>query len=123
MPAARWTSVSMLVMVGIMLTGYYLWAYSVIRMHARIWYSWWQRTCNVRYIPPNSIELSNLVDTEANISSQAPNVSSRASSEDEISHAQLKNETKASSETSTVCNAGNSETSYKHQICNDNNIV
>nr|CAI5841304.1 unnamed protein product [Callosobruchus analis] len=55
-PAARWTSVSLLVMIGIMLIGYYLWVYSVIRMHARMWYNWWQRTCDVRYIAPIAVE-------------------------------------------------------------------
>lgn len=29
-----------------------MWVYSAIRMHARRWYNWWQRTCNVRYIAP-----------------------------------------------------------------------
>lgn len=57
-PAARWTSVSLLVMIGIMLIGYYMWVYSVIRMHARLWYNWWQRTCDVRYIPPSTIEIT-----------------------------------------------------------------
>ncbi|KAG5898274.1 hypothetical protein JTB14_008618 [Gonioctena quinquepunctata] len=56
-PAARWTSVSLLVMIGIMLIGYYMWVHSVIRMHARMWYNWWQRTCDVRYIPPTGINL------------------------------------------------------------------
>nr|CAH7725035.1 unnamed protein product [Callosobruchus chinensis] len=55
-PAARWTSVSLLIMIGIMLIGYYLWVYSVIRMHARMWYNWWQRTCDVRYIAPIGVE-------------------------------------------------------------------
>ncbi|KAJ8966953.1 hypothetical protein NQ314_003175 [Rhamnusium bicolor] len=57
-PAARWTSVSLLVMIGIMLIGYYMWVYSVIRMHARMWYNWWQRTCDVRYIPPSTINIA-----------------------------------------------------------------
>jgi len=56
-PAARWTSVSLLVMIGVMLFGYYLWVYSVIRLHARMWYNWWQRSCVVRYIPPSTISL------------------------------------------------------------------
>lgn len=47
-PAAKWTSVSLLVMIAVMLTGYYLWTYSVIRLHARLWYSWWQREAIVR---------------------------------------------------------------------------
>ncbi|CAH1984879.1 unnamed protein product [Acanthoscelides obtectus] len=43
-------------MIGIMLIGYYMWVYSVIRMHARMWYNWWQRTCDVRYIAPTTVE-------------------------------------------------------------------
>lgn len=27
-------------------------------MHARLWYNWWQRTCEVRYIPPSSINIT-----------------------------------------------------------------
>ncbi|KAJ8985299.1 hypothetical protein NQ317_007086 [Molorchus minor] len=57
-PAARWTSVSLLLMIGIMLIGYYMWVYSVIRMHARMWYNWWQRTCDVHYIPPSTISIN-----------------------------------------------------------------
>ncbi|XP_023019305.1 E3 ubiquitin-protein ligase MARCHF3 isoform X2 [Leptinotarsa decemlineata] len=59
-PAARWTSVSLLVMIGIMLIGYYMWVYSVIRMHARMWYNWWQRTCDVRYIPHSRTRMDTL---------------------------------------------------------------
>lgn len=51
-PAAKWTSVSLLVMVSIMLMGYYLWVYMVVRYHSRVWYYWWQRDCVVKYIPP-----------------------------------------------------------------------
>ncbi|XP_018565569.1 E3 ubiquitin-protein ligase MARCH3-like [Anoplophora glabripennis] len=58
LPAARWTSISLLIMIGIMLIGYYMWVYSVIRMHARLWYNWWQRTCEVRYIPPSTINIT-----------------------------------------------------------------
>ncbi|KAJ8917715.1 hypothetical protein NQ315_005164 [Exocentrus adspersus] len=58
LPAARWTSISLLIMIAIMLIGYYMWVYSVIRMHARLWYNWWQRTCEVRYIPPSSINIT-----------------------------------------------------------------
>lgn len=47
-PSARWTSFSLLCMVGIMFIGYYTWVYAVIRMHGRRWYYWWQRTCTVR---------------------------------------------------------------------------
>ncbi|KAL1491890.1 hypothetical protein ABEB36_012413 [Hypothenemus hampei] len=56
-PAAKWTSVSLLLMIAIMLIGYYLWVRSVIRLHARMWYNWWQRTCVVRYIAPNTISI------------------------------------------------------------------
>ncbi|XP_066253400.1 E3 ubiquitin-protein ligase MARCHF3-like [Euwallacea similis] len=56
-PAAKWTSVSLMLMIGIMLIGYYLWVHSVIRLHARMWYNWWQRSCVVRYIPPSVISL------------------------------------------------------------------
>lgn len=55
--AAKWTSLSLLVMIVIMLIGYYFWTYSVIRMHARLWYNWWQRTCDVRYIPPSEVQV------------------------------------------------------------------
>lgn len=57
-PAAKWTSVSLLVMVSIMLMGYYLWVYMVIRYHSRVWYYWWQRECVVRYIPPSGGDLN-----------------------------------------------------------------
>ncbi|KAH1003348.1 hypothetical protein HUJ05_011272 [Dendroctonus ponderosae] len=56
-PAAKWTSISLLIMIAIMLFGYYLWVHSVVRLHARMWYSWWQRSCVVRYIPPSTISL------------------------------------------------------------------
>lgn len=64
-PAARWTSVSLLIMIGIMLIGYYLWVYSVIRLHSRMWYNWWQRECVVRYIPPSTAHIccNNPVET------------------------------------------------------------
>ncbi|KAF2896834.1 hypothetical protein ILUMI_09344 [Ignelater luminosus] len=53
-PAAKWTSVSLLVMISIMLMGYYLWVYMVIRYHGRVWFYCWQRECVVRYIAPSS---------------------------------------------------------------------
>lgn len=65
-PAARWTSLSLLIMIVIMLTGYYLWTYSVIRMHARFWYNWWQRTCTVRYIPPSNTNIPPNIAIEQN---------------------------------------------------------
>ncbi|KAL3268816.1 hypothetical protein HHI36_007912 [Cryptolaemus montrouzieri] len=52
MAAAKWTSVSLLVMIGIMLVGYYMWVFSIIKLHMNVWYNWWQRECIVRYIPP-----------------------------------------------------------------------
>ncbi|RZC43119.1 E3 ubiquitin-protein ligase MARCH2-like [Asbolus verrucosus] len=63
-PAARWTSVSLLIMIGIMLIGYYLWVYSVIRLHSRMWYNWWQRECTVRYIPPSTTHITCNVPSE-----------------------------------------------------------
>lgn len=65
-PAARWTSLSLLVMIIIMLLGYYVWTYSVVRMHARLWYNWWQRTCDVRYIPPSVVQVPQEIDTGQN---------------------------------------------------------
>ncbi|KAK4875827.1 hypothetical protein RN001_012249 [Aquatica leii] len=53
-PAAKWTSVSLLVMISIMIIGYYLWVYMIIRYHGRAWYYCWQRECVVRYIPPST---------------------------------------------------------------------
>ncbi|KAK9889535.1 hypothetical protein WA026_006890 [Henosepilachna vigintioctopunctata] len=50
--AAKWTSVSLLVMIGIMLVGYYMWVFSIIRLHMNVWYNWWQRECIVRFIAP-----------------------------------------------------------------------
>lgn len=58
-PAAKWTSVSLLVMISIMLFGYYIWVYVVVGYHGRTWYYWWQRECLVRYIPPNVPEEQN----------------------------------------------------------------
>ncbi|XP_044753677.1 E3 ubiquitin-protein ligase MARCHF3-like [Coccinella septempunctata] len=52
--AAKWTSVSLLVMIGIMLVGYYMWVFSIIKLHMTVWYNWWQRECIVRYIAPTS---------------------------------------------------------------------
>lgn len=54
-PAAKWTSISLLVMISIMLFGYYIWVYVVVGYHGRTWYYWWQRECIVRYIPPTTI--------------------------------------------------------------------
>lgn len=51
-PTARWTSISLLIMIAIMLFGYYIWVYVVVGYHGRMWYYWWQRECIVRYIPP-----------------------------------------------------------------------
>lgn len=56
-PGARWASVSLLIMIAIMLIGYYVWVYSVIRLHSRLWYNWWQRECIVTYIPPNTAHI------------------------------------------------------------------
>ncbi|XP_050304487.1 E3 ubiquitin-protein ligase MARCHF3-like [Anthonomus grandis grandis] len=64
-PAAKWTSISLLIMISVMLFGYYLWVHSVIRLHARMWYSWWQRTCVVRYIPPSTVSLHARVDEQS----------------------------------------------------------
>ncbi|VEN52655.1 unnamed protein product [Callosobruchus maculatus] len=55
-------------MIGIMLMGYYFWVYSVIRMHARMWYNWWQRTCDVRYIAPIAVEADVAVTNDDNTS-------------------------------------------------------
>lgn len=52
-PTARWTSISLLIMIAIMLFGYYIWVYVVVGYHGRMWYYWWQRECIVRYIPPS----------------------------------------------------------------------
>ncbi|XP_060535590.1 E3 ubiquitin-protein ligase MARCHF3-like [Cylas formicarius] len=73
-PAARWTSMSLLLMIGIVLVGYYLWAYSVIRLHARTWYNWWQRACVVRYIPSSLISIRQRGDEEpAAVPNNTPN--------------------------------------------------
>ncbi|XP_072380457.1 E3 ubiquitin-protein ligase MARCHF3-like [Diabrotica undecimpunctata] len=72
-PAARWTSVTMLIMIGIMLIAYYMWVYSTIRMHARRWYNWWQRTCNVRYIPPGTARVIGGTDEEVEVLEQSSN--------------------------------------------------
>lgn len=34
-------------------------------MHARLWYSWWQRTCDVRYIEPSTINIPAIEDAQA----------------------------------------------------------
>lgn len=57
-PAAKWTSVSLLVMVSIMLMGYYLWVYMVVKYHSRVWYHFWQRDCVVRYLEPSGDDLN-----------------------------------------------------------------
>lgn len=49
-----------------------MWTYSVIRMHARIWYSWWQRTCDVRYIPPSIVNIP--IDIEIGLNRPSSNV-------------------------------------------------
>lgn len=53
-PTARWTSLSLLVLIAIMLFGYYLWVYVVVGYHGRMWYYWWQREWIVRYIQPTA---------------------------------------------------------------------
>lgn len=54
-PTARWTSLSLLVLIAIMLFGYYLWVYVVVGYHGRMWYYWWQREWVVRYIQPTAV--------------------------------------------------------------------
>ncbi|KAF5300570.1 hypothetical protein FQA39_LY11116 [Lamprigera yunnana] len=52
-PAVRWTSISLLLMISIMIFAYYLWAYMRIKYYGRTWYYCWQRDCVVRYISPS----------------------------------------------------------------------
>lgn len=53
-PAAKWTSISLLIMISVMIAGYYLWVYMMIRYHGRAWYYCWQEESIVRYISPSS---------------------------------------------------------------------
>lgn len=54
-PAAKWTSVSLLVMVSIMLMGYYMWVFMIVKYHSKAWYYCWQRDCIVKYLPPTDV--------------------------------------------------------------------
>lgn len=87
-PAARWTSISLLIMIGIMLVGYYLWVYSVIRLHSRLWYNWWQRECVVRYIPPSMAHICcrNLESSDVNPNNTPVSVASSSNGGVEIIH-------------------------------------
>uniref|UniRef100_A0A1Y1LE52 Uncharacterized protein n=1 Tax=Photinus pyralis TaxID=7054 RepID=A0A1Y1LE52_PHOPY len=61
-PAAKWTALSLLIMISIMIGGYYLWVYMVIRYHVRAWYYCWQEESIVHYIPPSSISFQGTQD-------------------------------------------------------------
>ncbi|KAF5301200.1 hypothetical protein FQR65_LT08935 [Abscondita terminalis] len=63
-PAAKWTSVSLLVMLSIMIIGYYLWVYMIIKYHGKAWYYCWQRDFMVRYIPPSVCFSNDIEDIE-----------------------------------------------------------
>lgn len=53
-PAAQWTSLSVMMMGLIMLIGFFIWIYLVIRYHSRVWYFWWQRETIVEvYLKPD----------------------------------------------------------------------
>lgn len=54
-PAARWTSISLLLMIGIVVLGYYLWVYMVIKYHGQMWYAWWQRDSIVKVLEPQHV--------------------------------------------------------------------
>lgn len=89
-PTARWTSISLLIMIAIMLFGYYIWVYVVVGYHGRMWYYWWQRECIVRYIPPPP----NAEDTAAagqstELQTSASDTLPAASSTDKIGSAHL----------------------------------
>lgn len=55
-----------------MLMGYYLWVYSVIRLNARLWYNWWQRSCIVRYIPSSTVNLRYNEENQLNTPNNSP---------------------------------------------------
>lgn len=61
-------------MIGIMIMGYYLWVYTIIRLNASLWYNWWQRSCVVRYIPTSTVNLRYVEENETNTPNNTPEI-------------------------------------------------
>ncbi|XP_051168023.1 E3 ubiquitin-protein ligase MARCHF2-like [Leptopilina boulardi] len=51
-PPARWTTYSLLAMISLILFSYFVWTYTAIQHHQKIWYYWWQRTSKVKVTLP-----------------------------------------------------------------------
>lgn len=94
-------------------------------MHARLWYNWWQRTCNVRYIPPNTIELEQ-VEVETNLAQAVPKSSATTSISEDTKL--LLSTTEANSVQTMVSNSNinahcSSSNMTEEISCSNDNIV
>ncbi|CAG9769914.1 unnamed protein product [Ceutorhynchus assimilis] len=69
---SKWTAVCLLLVIGILFFGYYLWASSVLRTYSLMWYSWWQRSCIVRYIAPSTISLNSRTEDQVHVPNNSP---------------------------------------------------
>ena len=56
-PPARWTTYSLLAMMTLIIFSYFVWMYSAIGYHQRVWFYWWQKTSVVKLTLP--LEVSN----------------------------------------------------------------
>ncbi|KAJ9575795.1 hypothetical protein L9F63_007336, partial [Diploptera punctata] len=54
LPPAKFTTFMLLLMVGIIALGYYLWMYLAMQYHGRNWYNWWQSQVTVKIVFPAS---------------------------------------------------------------------
>ena len=48
LPPAKFTTFMVLLMVGMIALGYYLWMYLAVQYHVRNWYAWWQTQITIR---------------------------------------------------------------------------
>ena len=42
-PAALWSSTSILIVVSLLFFSYNMWLYAIVRYHRKFWFYWWQR--------------------------------------------------------------------------------
>ncbi|KAK0075921.1 hypothetical protein PV325_006173 [Microctonus aethiopoides] len=47
-PPARWTTYSLLAMMILLISSYFIWMYTTIQYHQKVWFYWWQKTSIVR---------------------------------------------------------------------------
>ncbi|XP_033217209.1 E3 ubiquitin-protein ligase MARCH2-like [Belonocnema kinseyi] len=51
-PPARWTTYSLLAMMTLIIFSYFVWMYTAIGYHQRVWFYWWQKTSAVKVTLP-----------------------------------------------------------------------